>query len=189
MAGETAEFPVDLIAPSEFAAKAGRRGARLGPHGQVAARKIPGLEAAVIDNSIMTVQSLDPGDDRALDVQVAGPLALLVAKAHKIQERLEQTKRPGRVIAKDAGDVYRLMQTSSPTDCARTAAELMRDDRIGESVSSGVEFLIEQFRAASTPGTTLAIAYLRGAVPEERARAVCNGFIADLRKSLAKHLG
>lgn len=76
------------------------------------------------------------------------------------------------------------MQTTSPTQCARTAATLMGNDRVGHSVSSGVEFLIEQFRAAGTPGTTLAIDYLRGAVPEERARAVCTGFIADLRKSL-----
>lgn len=189
VAGQGARFPVDLIVPSELAAKAGRRGARLGAHGKLAARKIPGLEAAVMDNSTMSIESLDAADDRAIEVKVAGPLALLVAKAHKIQERLEQTRRPDRVIAKDAGDVYRLMQTSSPTDCARIAAKLMKDDRIGESVSSGVAYLTDQFRAPGTPGTTLAIAYVRGAVPEGRVRAVCNGFIAEFRKSLQQDFG
>lgn len=182
VAGQATQFPVDLIVPTKLAAKTGRRGARLGPHGKTAARKIPGLEAAILDNSLMTIDSLEAGEDRAIDVKVAGPLALLVAKAIKIQERLDQTKRRDRILAKDAGDVYRLMMTTSARNCAEKMSRLVLDEWIGQSVSLGVDLLINQFRAPDTPGTGLAIDYLRGAVPRERVMAVCNGFIADFRK-------
>lgn len=44
---------VDLIVPEGLAPPGGRRGARLGTHGNRAARKIRGLEAAVVDTSQM----------------------------------------------------------------------------------------------------------------------------------------
>lgn len=182
--GKDTDFPVDLIVPSDFAAKAGRRGARLGSHGRLAARKIPGLEAAVLDNNLLEIASLGEGDDRVVKAKVAGPTALLIAKSHKIQERLENAARPDRVLDKDAGDAYRLMQTSDPEDCARTAARLMEDQQIGKSVRSGVEFFIDQFRASGSRGTVMAIRYFRGAVPEERVRAICAGFISDFARAL-----
>lgn len=172
--------------PTEFASRAGRRGARLGSHGEVAARKIPGLEAAVLDNNILEIASLDNDDDRVVKAKVAGPAALLIAKSHKIQERLEHASRPDRILDKDAGDAYRLMQTSDPGDCARTAARLMEDELIGRSVRSGVEFFINQFKASGTPGTTMAIRYFRGAVPEERVRAICTGFVSEFVRTLEK---
>jgi hypothetical protein len=54
-------IPVDLIVPEGFAPPGGRRGARLGPHGNKAARRAIGLEAALVDNGPMTVSALDPG--------------------------------------------------------------------------------------------------------------------------------
>lgn len=43
--------PVDLIVPEQLATRAGRRSARLpGAHGKATARKIAGLEGAVVDN-------------------------------------------------------------------------------------------------------------------------------------------
>lgn len=184
VSGRETDFPVDLIVPSDFAAKAGRRGARLGPHGRLAARKIPGLEAAVLDNSVLEIGSLGEDGHRVVEAKVAGPTALLIAKSHKIQERLENVSRPDRVLDKDAGDAYRLMQTSDPQDCARTAARLMEDERIGSSVGSGVEFFLDQFKASGTPGTTMAVQYFRGAVPEERVRAICIGFTSAFAETL-----
>lgn len=44
-------MPVDLIVPEQLATRAGRRSARLpGAHGKATARKIAGLEGAVVDN-------------------------------------------------------------------------------------------------------------------------------------------
>jgi len=178
VAGKNVDLPIDLIVPNDLAAKGGRRGARLGPHGKLAARKIPGLEAAVIDNNALKIGSLTKDDDRAIKAKVAGPTALLVAKAIKIQERLEDARRPDRILDKDAGDAYRLMQTSNPEGCARTAAELVEHAVSGDSIRGGVESLIKQFQAPGSPGTSMATRYFQGAVPEDRVRAVCTGFIS-----------
>lgn len=178
--GRDVDFPVDLIVPDDLASKIGRRGARLGPHGNVAARKIPGLEAAILDNGVMEIEGL-VGDKRLVRAKVAGPTALLIAKAHKIQERLEDSGRPDRIVDKDAGDAYRLMQTSDVEDCARVATHLVEDPKIGKSARAGIQLLVEQFRASASGGTTMAIRYYRGAVPEERVRSVCNAFIANFQ--------
>lgn len=50
-----------------------------------------------------TISSLTPADDRSVTMNVAGPGALIVAKAHKISER---TTKDDRVRDKDALDVY-----------------------------------------------------------------------------------
>jgi hypothetical protein len=98
--------PVDLIVPEELASKAGRRAARLpGGHGKTTARKSPGLAGAVVDNSPIELTALEPGDQRRRPVKVAGYGALLVAKLHKLGDRLTT---PARLQAKDAGDAYRL---------------------------------------------------------------------------------
>ncbi len=48
-------IPVDLIVPEGASTGAGRRGARLGPHGRRAARRVTGLEVALVDHSTMTI--------------------------------------------------------------------------------------------------------------------------------------
>jgi len=53
-------------------------------------RKARGLEATLVDQQLTRIETLDDGDDRAFDVAVAGPAALLVAKFHKIAERVGQ---------------------------------------------------------------------------------------------------
>ncbi|HWC15360.1 MAG TPA: hypothetical protein VG929_12330 [Actinomycetota bacterium] len=178
--GKDVDLPVDLIVPSDLASKAGRRGARLGPHGKVAARKIPGLEAAIQDNDVLKIEGIADNDGRVVSAKVAGPTALLIAKAHKIQERLQNAARPDRVVDKDAGDVLRLMQTNDPENSARVAARLMRDPQVGESSRLGIEFLVEQFRASGSAGTLMAINYYRGALPPNRVQAICTAFTARL---------
>ena len=59
-----------FMVPELFAGK-GSRGADLGVHGRMAARRAKGLEASLIDNSKMTVESLDPEVSRQMDLQVA----------------------------------------------------------------------------------------------------------------------
>ena len=63
--GREIVVPIDLIVPSEVAPPGGRRGARLEGHGKQAARKISGLEAALIDNEMMSVEALEPDDLRS----------------------------------------------------------------------------------------------------------------------------
>lgn len=98
VAGEQLLVPVDLIVPEAAASGGGRRGARLALHGRRAARRATGLEAALVNHAPMTIAALDPADARSLTANVAGPPALLVAKAHKIHDRVEsgRVEPPGR---------------------------------------------------------------------------------------------
>ena len=85
-------IPVDLMVPEALAGPGGAqsRSARVPPHDRHAMRRARGLEAAVVDNTIERVQALDPADHRIFEARVAGPAALLVAKTHKIAERVER---------------------------------------------------------------------------------------------------
>jgi hypothetical protein len=121
--GESMIVPVDLIVPEAAAGPGGRRGARLGPHGRRAARRAIGLEATLVDHAEMTITALEPSDQRAIVARVAGPAALLVAKAHKIQDR-RNDERAGRLVDKDAADVFRLMQSTRPVEVGATLVQL-----------------------------------------------------------------
>ncbi len=112
---------VDLMVPEHLAGGGGRRSARMPPHARNVARRTVGLEAAIVDNARMTVESLD-GDGRSARVNVAGPAALIVAKLHKIGERLAN---PSRLNAKDAHDMYRLLVVTDTGELASTFRELL----------------------------------------------------------------
>ena len=101
--GEPIVVPVDLIVPEGATDSVGRRGARLGVHGKQAARRAVGLEAALVDHDTMRIGSLDLDDQREISVEVAGVAALLVAKAHKIHDRVNAS-RMDRLIDKDAAE-------------------------------------------------------------------------------------
>lgn len=96
------------------------RSARIPPHDKRAARITPGLEPALVDHRTMTTKALDPADGRVLELQVAGPAALLVAKLIKIQERQDQVAAgkagPHRIKGKDAVDIFRLLLTVPATE-------------------------------------------------------------------------
>jgi hypothetical protein len=107
--GQRVKVPVDIMVPEGFAPAGGRRSVRLGPHDKMAARRVLGLEGALIDNDDMEIGAIDDQDPRRFTVRVAGPAALVVAKLHKLHERLE-SGRQDRIADKDAADVYRIMQ-------------------------------------------------------------------------------
>jgi hypothetical protein len=78
--------------------RAAARAARLPSHDKCTARIARGLEPALVDNDIVTITALESNDPRAFRLRVAGPAALLTAKAIKISERLEQADtRPDRL--------------------------------------------------------------------------------------------
>jgi hypothetical protein len=89
---------IDLLVP-EAVGGGGTRGARLGVHGNRAARKARGLEAALVDNAPSEITALEQDDDRVFALAVAGPAALLVAKLHKLADR---RNAPGRLDEKNA---------------------------------------------------------------------------------------
>lgn len=121
-----AGIPVDLMVPETLAGVGGKqaRGARIPPRAKNAARRARGLEAAVVDSSPMEVTALSPTDDRRYTVKVAGPAALLVAKLHKLGERVDT---PDRLVDKDAHDIYRLLIDTETSDLAKPFARLRAD--------------------------------------------------------------
>ncbi|MEV7552774.1 hypothetical protein AB0N89_24455 [Amycolatopsis sp. NPDC089917] len=171
---------LDLLV-GQTLAEGGNRSVKIQPHDKMAARRVPGLEPTVVDRTLMTVAALEPGDDRRIQVHVAGAAALLVAKAHKIHDRLnDSAARPDRLTNKDAGDVYRLMMGTRVREVGNTFRRLLADPRVGGVTATGLAYLREQFGGADTAGIRLAIEALAGSIPESTIRAAAPAYIRAL---------
>jgi hypothetical protein len=181
--GKPVLIPVDLIVPEGFAPPGGRRGARLGPHGNRAVRRAVGLEAALIDKTSMTVSALDLTDQRSVTVDVAGVAALMVAKAHKLHDRIA-SGRPDRQDDKDAADVFRMMQVTFPATVGATLAGLLRHPVAGPPTADAIRYLDELCGRRGRPGIQMAARALRVGIPEERVEAICVAYMAGLRAAV-----
>lgn len=179
VAGLEFVVPVDLIVPEGAAGGGGRRGARLGPHGRRAARRAVGLEAALVDNSPEVIAALDPADGRSYPVEVAGSAALFVAKAHKIHDRLASA-RARRIEDKDAADVYRLMQTTSPREVGAALIALTRHDVAGPPTEAALQYLRDLYSRRNGDGVEMAVRALRLAIPDPQIRTLCTTYTAQM---------
>jgi len=178
--------PVDLIVPSQIAPRAGRRGARLpGDHGNRAARKTKGVEGALVDNDPLLIEALDAQDERRQVVKVAGPAALAVAKAHKLGERLAT---PSRLIAKDAGDLYRLFETTALAWMAGTTARLLADRRSAAVTEQALDYLVRLFGTPGSPGVELATEALTDVADPLTVTAMIIGYTRDLAREVSNQL-
>ncbi|MFJ1774997.1 hypothetical protein ACIOFQ_32930 [[Kitasatospora] papulosa] len=174
---------VDLLVPENLApGPKKKRRTEMPPHDGWAAKKVPGLEVAAVDRSLMTISSLTPHDARSVEAYVAGPAALLVAKAYKLHERIIDAEKgkANRLSAKDAGDVYRIMATVPPRQVKDAFDTLCKDPRVGAVATEGLHLLRQLFGAAATPGTELAIQALAGDIPESRIRVLVPAFMSRL---------
>lgn len=151
--------PVDLMVPDAVAG-AGRRGVRVPPHDSKSMRRARGIEATLIDNSKMVIRALDPqADSREFEVSVAGPAALLVAKLHKINDRLET---PSRQDNKDAHDIYRLLRAVETQVLAVAIGRL-----VGVGVSEAVtREALDQLRELFAHGASARGSLMAGAAEE-----------------------
>jgi hypothetical protein len=135
-------IPVDLMVPEALAGGGGRRGGRIPPHDRRATRRAAGLEAAVVDHAAMLIRALAPDDPRCHTANVAGPAALLVAKLHKLGER---RSTPGRLVDKDAHDLYRLLVAVQTDHLARRLRMLIGSDLAGATTALALGYLKEMF--------------------------------------------
>ncbi len=149
---------VDLLVPASLGG-AGRRAARLGPHGNDIARTTTGLETALVDNNAETIIALDPADKRTQLVRVANLASLLVAKLHKISDRAGD---PSRRIDKDALDVLRLFQGAEPQGLGTRLTELTVDPLAGTSVRASRAMLATLFGTVESVGTRMAVRATEG---------------------------
>ncbi len=174
--------PVDLIVPAHVAASAGRRGARLpGDHGRTAARKSAGVEGALVDHDPIEIASLETSDSRRMVVNVAGPAALLVAKVHKLGERLAT---PHRLIDKDAGDVFRLLEATPLREMIRLMQTLLADDRSAAAATVAIGYVRQLFATPRSPGVQLAVQALAIAADQATVTITMTGYAQDLLAEL-----
>ena len=174
-------IPVDLMVPEHLAGSGSRRGVRIPPHSKHSARRAAGLEAALIDRSPMTVDSLD-GDGRSAVINVAGSAALLVAKLHKLGERVDT---PDRLNDKDAHDIYRLLVATETADLAETIQRLHADEVSRGATTQALGYLEQLFASADALGATMAGRAEEGVGQPDTVSASVSLLAQDLLSALA----
>lgn len=153
---------VDLIAPMSLArgdltTNRSIRAARVGTHGKHAVSATRGTELSVLDRQWRTLRSFDGGP--TVDAYVAGPSALLCAKAYKIHDRLDPTelrRNADRLRPKDFADLYRLLLVITPEESGDVFAQGITDPKISDAVARGRDHLVEILTDVSTVASMVA---------------------------------
>jgi hypothetical protein len=107
----------------------------------------------VVDHATFELTALEAEDTRRFAVRVAGPAALLVAKLHKIAERVG---RAGREDDKDALDVLRLLRHFSRERLAGDLRRLLEDSEADPVTREAVQQLAALFGDAASRGSQMA---------------------------------
>jgi len=113
---------------------------------------------------------------------VAGPGALLVAKVHKIAERVGSQDR---VRDKDALDVLRLLRSIETEQLSDRLSVLRRNDLSSAVTAEAVCLLPDLFGTAESAGVAMAV---RAAGPGEDPATIAGSVIA-LVEDLCARLG
>lgn len=138
---------VDLMVPDAVAG-GGRRSVNVPPHDSKSMRKTRGLEGALIDKTKHVIEAIDRDTDpRQFSVWVAGPAALLVAKLHKISDRVANESRLNN---KDAHDIYRLLRAVPTADFISTIRTLQGEEVSAQVTAEALTYLDQLF--AQGPG-------------------------------------
>lgn len=176
-----AHVAVDLLVPESVSPGTGRRAARLPGHDARVARIVRGLDGAMVDVDAMTLAALESDDARSIEVRVAGPAALLVAKVHKIDDR----KGSDRQSDKDALDVLRLLRGTETEDLVARYAKLLGDRRSEEVAVRGRDLLKAQFARRQGAGVQMAIRSAGALGDADEFAALFEVLVGDLLAALS----
>jgi hypothetical protein len=127
----------------------------------------------------------DPEDQ--VGAWVAGPAALLVAKAHKVRERLDgAAARPDRLRPKDSGDIALLMMASQPG----RAAEQMIDQseahpEIRETVVQAARWLVDTYADPQSITRRHAVEAVADRFDEPQANSAIQAWLQAFRDATA----
>lgn len=171
---------VDLLVPDSVSPGTGRRAARLKGHDHRAARIVRGLDGALVDADVFRLTALDTADTRSIEVRVAGPAALLVAKLHKIDER----QSGARSIDKDALDVLRILRGTSTAGLAARYRKLVSDERARESAVAAVEMLRRHFGSRRGTGIAMLLRAFESLADAVEIEVSCSTLASDLLAAL-----
>lgn len=145
---------VDLLVPETVAPGGGSRSVEIPPHSSRSTRRVTGLEGALVDHGLHRIEAFAEGDDRAHEIRVAGPSALLVSKLHKIHERLEA--KATRRNPKDCHDVYRLLRDVDPVTMRAGIETLLAADLSRGPTLTALAYLRVLFGSPQSPGSAQA---------------------------------
>ena len=146
-------------------------------------RRARGLEAVLVDNDETEIRALDPDDGRLVLVRVAGPAALLVAKMHKISERVDT---PHRLNDKDAYDAYRLLRAVDTPLLTEVFFRLLQADIRSEVTQEAITHLEELFGSPDALGAQMAGRAEEGVGDPELVALAVSLLAGDLGRSLAR---
>ncbi|MDD9994774.1 MAG: hypothetical protein OXS35_03380 [Dehalococcoidia bacterium] len=120
--------------------------------------KVHGLEGALVSHSRRKVSSLIPDSDRSCILKVAGAATLLVAKVHKIGERLQDPDvRRRDQLPKDAFDIYRLLRAIDTVEMASEFGLLLSREISSRVTSEALSMFDRLFSSPSDMGTELVV--------------------------------
>lgn len=173
---------VDLLVPRTVSPGKGRRAARLKGHDPRLARKVDGLEGALVDQDRVELGALSEDDKRVIDVKVAGPAALLVAKLIKIDDRRDTPRESD----KDALDVARLLRGVDTPDLAERMDRLLADERSSKVAGRAVDLLESLFAHRSAGGIEMAIRSTGGLMDPDELAVSCELLARSLLEEIKK---
>lgn len=153
---------IDLMVPDALVAGRSRRSAPLEGHQVHTARRTAGLELALADNALQSIEALESGDLRHPQLKVAGPAALVVAKTVKIRERLESGVND-RILPKDAGDLLRLLRMCDAHAIGRRLHELSVETPHADLINAAIAWTHADVQGRGSRLVELAIAAAQGA--------------------------
>jgi len=175
---------IDLLVAAGVAGGPGRRSASLEGHGLPTARRTPGLEVALVDNSVMTLRALDLSDPRMHDIKVAGPAALTVAKLAKIRERLDLGKED-RVLPKDAGDLLRMLRACEARAIGKRLRVLAAESDIEAVIAPLIHWATADVLARESQLARLAVLAAQGTEPDRQVDGSVRTLINELAEAFA----
>jgi len=171
---------VDLLVAEAQAGTGGRRGARIPGHDKRAARRTPGLEGALVDAEEVTISSMDPEDTRQAAIKVGGPGALLVAKAHKIADRVHEGGARVADVGKDCTDLLRLLRAGEDLDLVGRIDRLLASEVAATPARDALAHLGGLFVVRGGAGA----GFLEQAAPSPRVAAEWSASAAALVEEL-----
>ena len=175
---------LDLIAPESVAGSSrSHRGARIAGQDRKAVSKAGGLEMALTDHEWRRIGPIAKGSGRQeLDAKVAGPAALLCAKAWKLHERIHDADagKPWRLREKDAGDVWHLMYVSDPVAVRQTFDQYEQHPTLGPAICTGRGYL-EQIFGPDGSGRILAASNLADTRTQAEVLLLADQWMEDFR--------
>lgn len=129
------------------------------------------------------VTALDATDLRSFGVAVGGPAALLIAKLHKVSERVSE-RGQRRLDDKDALDVLRLLQATRTGSLAGTFVRLLGTELTCDVTREALTAIKDLFGDPRAAGSQMAVRAVGALAPADEIAGSCAALATDLLRAV-----